>query len=97
MASKDKHEKIKEISKKLGIPITLIGKTTYSKGLILYDESHNEMALGAPNAISLCDSSYKINPLEYVVFPIKVIGIPNFFEISFIFSCLSLDAIKQIW
>ncbi len=46
-ASKDKHEKIKEISKKLGIPITLIGKTTYSKGLILYDESHNEMALGA--------------------------------------------------
>ena len=46
-ASKDKHENIKEISEKLAIPLTLIGKTTYSKELILYDESHNEMELGS--------------------------------------------------
>ena len=46
-APKDKHENIKEISEKLAIPLTLIGKTTYSKELILYDELHNEMELGS--------------------------------------------------
>jgi len=45
-AFKSSVRKIEEISHKLSIPITLIGKTTSSRELVLYDESHDKMELG---------------------------------------------------
>ena len=45
-AFKSNVRKIEEISHKLSIPITLIGKTTSSRELVLYDESHHKMELG---------------------------------------------------
>ena len=44
---KDKHEQIMNISKKLDIPITLIGNTTSSKELFLYGESHTRIKLNS--------------------------------------------------
>ena len=43
----DKHEELMNVSKILNIPITLIGKTSPSKDLILYDEDNNKVELNS--------------------------------------------------
>ena len=43
----DKYEELMNVSKILNIPITLIGKTSPSKDLILYDEDNNRVELNS--------------------------------------------------
>ena len=46
-ADEEKYEQILNISKELDIPITVIGKTTSSKELVLYDDKHKRIKLNS--------------------------------------------------
>ena len=46
-ADEEKYEQILNISKELDIPITVIGKTTSSKELALYDDKHKRIKLNS--------------------------------------------------